>query len=205
MTLSALLVLSAACSGTARDQSETVGWQDSAATSTTGAAPEALVVGDSILHQALDEVRSALRVAGWQPTVLARPGSSIQAWPQDVCRAVARVGPSAAVVELGTNNCTRGSSCMIDDAIDEIMASLDGVGRVIWLNVQQAPDYPEGAEQVNAALQRAATRWPTLKIADFSAAFRDRPRLHIPDGVHLSKMGQKAFAGYVLEALESAA
>jgi lysophospholipase L1-like esterase len=200
MVTAVAMLLSTSCANAVGGDAEPSG----PTTTTRVGDPTTLVVGDSILHQALDEVRAALQETGWQPTVLARPGSRIQGWERDVHAAFARVEPTVVVIELGTNNCARGSSCStIDHAIDDLMAPLASVGRVLWLNVQEAPDYPAGAQKVNAALQAATMRWPNLRIIDFSSAFADRPDLHLPDGVHLSQKGRDAFASFVLEALES--
>ena len=46
--------------------------------------------------------------------------------------------PAIAVVELGTNNCTLNGVCTdLQARIDQLMAMLDSVEVVLWLNVQE--------------------------------------------------------------------
>src|SRR5689334_245854 len=72
----------------------------------------ALVVGDSLLYLAANDVRSALKEKGWHAVVDARVGSGINGgftidkWPPRVRDLVRATHPDVVFVELGTNGCT---------------------------------------------------------------------------------------------------
>jgi lysophospholipase L1-like esterase len=103
-----------------------------------------------------------------------------------------------AVVELGTNDCV----CRrIADGIDAVMAALQHVPRVYWINVREGAPTPDDARAIDAALQQATHRWSNLHVIDMNRRLRRKPQLIAPDRVHLSAAGSAVFANMIVSAL----
>jgi hypothetical protein len=165
--------------------------------------PRALLVGDSIMHSAEQSLDTTLRQRGWEPVVAGEPGSKIESWPIVTERLVALQHPAIAVVELGTNNCTLFGGCTdLQTRIDQMMATLDSVEVVLWLNVQEDIPLTDNAKYVNDQLDLAAERHPKMKIVDFNGDFEDRPDLNTPDEVHLTPQGIAALTKLIADALD---
>jgi len=160
-----------------------------------------LVVGDSILNQSVDEVRAELEQEGWAPAIVAYGGTAIEQWITHLPQLVADHDASVVVLELGTNNCAEDVCPLIQDQINQALQAVEGAEQVVWLNVQTAPDYPKGAEDVNAALAAAQQSIPNLEIVDFSEEFAGHPEWLDQQGPHLTDAGQVAFAGLIADAL----
>ncbi len=90
---------------------------------------------------------------------------------------------SQAVGDGGSSDVRQGGTALTDRKVvgagqGRIEATLDAVKpaqQVLWLNVQTAPDYPAGAEQVNVALEDAAQSRGNVRIVDFSDEFAGHP------------------------------
>ncbi len=164
--------------------------------------PRVLVLGDSILNQSADEVRSSLEQRGWAPTVVAYGGSAIGQWTAALPRLLAEHDPSIVVVELGTNDCTDGVCPELDAQIQTALDALDPAEQVLWLNVQTGPTYPQGAERVNVALETAASRRADVEVVDFSDEFAGHPAWLDAGGPHLTPAGQLAFARLITDAVD---
>jgi len=165
-----------------------------------------LLVGDSILAQASDELSAALRDEGWHPIVDSRPGSAIsgevivpEGWPERISNLVRVSKPDVVVVELGTNGC--GSCPSLAAGIDGVMEELHGVERVYWLNVKEHAPIPERPAALNEALDAATDRWDNLEVLDMNERFGDDPALTLADDIHLSPEGVHVLAQLVVDAL----
>ncbi|MBA3654783.1 MAG: hypothetical protein H0W70_11410, partial [Actinobacteria bacterium] len=106
-------------------------------------------------------------------------------------RAQGRLG-QVVIVHLGTNGPPRASD------IDSLMRELDGVPRVLLVNVRM-PRKWEGA--TNAALQDATHRYPKTVLVDWHGHSNSHPDWFQSDGVHLTRRGADAFAALIAESL----
>lgn len=165
-------------------------------------SPRVVVVGDSILNQSADEVRTSLQQHEWAPVVAAFGGSAIEQWTARLPALIAEHDPSIVVVELGTNDCTAGPDCPIEQRIEAALEALSGAEQILWLNVQTGPAYPAGAERINAALDAASASHPNLQIVDFSDEFAGHPAWLDAGGPHLTPAGQLAFAKLITDAVD---
>src|SRR4029450_3779158 len=161
-----------------------------------------LVVGDSILNQSLDPVKSALEDKGWTPVTIAFGGSAIEQWITELPKLVTDNDPSIVVIELGTNDGADGSCPDLETQIDAALDAVKPVERVLWLNVQTDPSYPAGAELVNQALAAASETHPKLQIVDFSDEFHGHPEWLETGGPHLTPAGQLHFAKLIQDAVD---
>lgn len=101
---------------------------------------------------------------------------------------------SALVIHLGTNG------PMSDDLFNQLASIVDGVPRVVLLNVR-VPKSWEG--QSNAAINGGVTRFPAMRLADWhgeSAA----PGAVGEDGVHPSRSGARIYSTVTLHQLNGA-
>lgn len=161
-----------------------------------------LVVGDSILNQSSDKVRADLEQRGWTPVIAAYGGTAIEQWTGELPQLVADNDPSIVVIELGTNDCTENVCPLVKAAIEATLDAVKPAQQVLWLNVQTAPDYPAGAEQVNVALEDAAQSRGNVRIVDFSDEFAGHPEWLDNGGPHLTPEGQAAFARLIGDAVD---
>jgi lysophospholipase L1-like esterase len=161
-----------------------------------------LVIGDSLLEFSEPSVQSSLNSDGWQAVVIGHRGYSIEDWQQLIEPLAAFVRPNVAVVELGTNDCN--VTCPdLAPVIDATMRTLvaNDVGAVLWLNVQERPDYPAHARYVNLAIAQAAIRWPQMEVVDLRRFADPHPEWHDPDGLHFNSVGQQALGALIRLAL----
>jgi hypothetical protein len=161
-----------------------------------------LVVGDSILNQSLEPVKSALEEKGWTPVAVAFGGSAIEQWITELPKLVADNDPSIVVIELGTNDCAVDACPQLESQIDAALDAVKPVERVLWLNVQTDPSYPSGAELVNRALAAASETHPKMQIVDFSDEFHGHPDWLEDGGPHLTPAGQLHFAKLIQDAVD---
>jgi len=161
-----------------------------------------LVIGDSLLEFSQPSVQASLDADGWQAVVIGHRGYSIEAWQQLIGPLAAFVRPNVAVVELGTNDCNL--TCPdLGPVIDATMRTLvaNGVGAVLWLNVQERPGYPDHARNVNLAIAQASIRWPQMEVVELRRFADPHPEWHNPDGLHFNSVGQEALGALIRVAL----
>ncbi len=96
------------------------------------------------------------------------------------------------VVHLGTNGAFSAES------FDELMASLSGVPRVVFVNVNVPRDWEA---EVNDALVAGVDRWPTAELADWQSAATLHSDWFVADGYHLSCEGIIGYAGFIADTL----
>jgi lysophospholipase L1-like esterase len=172
----------------------------------TGPAPTAaagnrvLLVGDSILVDANQDVTARLRADGWDPVVAAAAMTNIDFWTHYVPPLVIAHRPDVLVVELGTNDCN--TVCRrVTSGIDRIIRAVPPRTPVYWLNVQTQATYPRHAGRVNARLNAASRRFSRLHVVDMDTRLRDHPEWHEDDGVHLNEAGSLQLAALISESI----
>ena len=146
------------------------------------------VLGDSVLISAVPYVRSALN--GWRVTYDAEGSRRL---PQGIQVLKARrdeIG-RAVVIQQGNNYLAAEGS--FADQIDQAMRVLRGTSRVVWLTV--AEKYPSRV-QINQAIRAAASRWPTIVVADWARLVAAHPE-YAGDQLHLSPEGRRAIASLI--------
>jgi hypothetical protein len=112
------------------------------------------------------------------------------------------------VLALGTNeaaNVAAGSKISLDKRIDIMMKTI-GDEPVMWVNVKSlVPNGPYAAANMqlwNAALLRACTRYPNMRVYDWAAEVQDD--WFIDDGIHFTSDGYAARGKLIARALLAA-
>ena len=164
-------------------------------------SPRVLLVGDSILNQSADAVRASLEQQEWSPVVAAFGGTAIEQWTARLPALIAEHDPSIVVVELGTNDCTAGPDCPIDQQVE---AALDALGRRAGLVAQRADrsGLPGGCRAHQCRAEAATASHPNLEIVDFSDEFAGHPGWLDAGGPHLTPVGQLEFAKLITDAVD---
>ena len=157
----------------------------SRSTPTSTGAPDAAMIGDSILDGARDVLPAAL--PRWRITLDAEIGRPSSGGPALVPPIVARA-PDVVVIELGTND----EDPVVFRANTEAMLSaLADVPLVLWL-VPHAPSMQIAA--VGRELREAVSAYPNTVAADWDAFV---PEDALLDGVHLLPERQDVFTGFL--------
>ena len=92
------------------------------------------------------------------------------------------------VVHLGNNG------TFTEEQFDEIMRTLSGVDRVVFVNVK----VPRTWERPNnRVISEGVQRYPNAVLVDWHSASADRPELFYKDGYHLRPAGQRIYAGLI--------
>jgi hypothetical protein len=144
------------------------------------------VLCDSVLLSAGSQLRAAM--SGWTLTIdclgsrrLPQGIKVLQARRDEIGRVV--------VIHLG-NNYIEGEAGTFGQQIDKAMRVLEGVSRVVWVTV--AEKWPSRVK-INQAIRAAASRWPTIRVADWARVIAGHPE-YAADMLHLSPNGRKAIA-----------
>lgn len=119
-------------------------------------------------------------------TVGCPPGGS-NGRPNSALDEVRRLGPElgkVVVLDVGYND----SPDEVERAVGALLTAIvaNGVSHVVWVNYANRPE-------ANARLAAAATRWPQLTVADWSAVSSPHPEWFIDDA-HLQQPGGIALA-----------
>jgi hypothetical protein len=104
------------------------------------------------------------------------------------------------VVELGYND--KPSAATIDAALKALTAQ--DVPLVLWVSLStlNRPDFAS----MNDRLQAATARWPTMRVLDWDGFSTAHDSWFVPDdgvGVHLTKDGASAYAGWLKGQLDA--
>jgi hypothetical protein len=150
-----------------------------------GVDPRLFVIGDSVLLGAQDAI--VARMTGWQVNVYAQEGLSTLAAPRIINASRPLIG-EVVVVALGNNDA--GNPVTFGQRVDGVMQAIGPARRVIWVNLRSFASFSPAFDQ---QLTAAATRWPTLDIADWSTTGAD-PSLVYRDGLHLTPPGRTVMA-----------
>lgn len=158
-----------------------------------------LVVGDSLTALTRNNVAAVLRDAGWDPTIDAESGTSIEDWAPRLHDILAFTQPNVVIIELGTNDCDK--TCPdLAPIIDGVMRTLADVKDVLWVNVQDDTFYPKHADYVNYAIEAADARWPNMFTADLATVMHGHPEWRA-DGLHFNTTGAFQYASMLVDAL----
>lgn len=153
------------------------------------------VFGDSVLLGAAGAIQATL--AGNNVTVDAHENLSLLGALSKLQAALPDIG-DVVVLDLGYNDGT--DPGVWRNRVDQAMAILAGVPKVIWLN--QA-NFANGRAEMNAQLGDAAQQYPNLDVADWSAVVAAHPDSVYTDGVHLTAAGQAAMADLVRQRVDA--
>ncbi len=145
--------------------------------------------GDSVLLGASEEISSVL--AGNDVSVVAHEDVSLLGALGTLSAARPTIG-DVVVLDYGYNDGTDLGAWR--DRVDQAMAVLDGVPRVIWLDQRE---FAPGRAEMNAELRAAAARYPNLDVVDWNATVAAHPDDTYSDGIHLTPAGQQAMADLV--------
>ncbi len=143
------------------------------------------VLGDSALLGASSTVPDAL--VGWTVTFDAL-GSRRLPQAIEVLRARRAEIGRVVVIQQGNNHIAGEGPFAAQ--IDEAMAVLAGVERVVWLTV--AEKWPSRVE-INTAIRAAPQRWPQAVVADWASVIAAHPE-YAGDMLHLTAAGRVAIA-----------
>jgi hypothetical protein len=151
------------------------------------------VYGDSVLLGASTQIQGALREQGWNPIVKAYVGLSM---PTAINAIRADRPGMADVVVLGLGNNYFGNAAAFHREIDDTMSILQGVRRVVWLNLREfRPD----RTQANRELSLAVRRWSNLEVVDWNHQSLTIPNAFWNDGLHLRPEGAALMARLIAE------
>jgi lysophospholipase L1-like esterase len=176
-------------------------------TITVPPAPRVLVLGDSNLFESGAEVDTALRGAGFEPTLKGVPGYGLKDllfWLQELDERL-DADPDVVAVGLGTNDTGMASEvAQFPVRLDRMMEEI-GDRPVIWItHVDDRPAAPATAGRaINAAIRAAPDRWPNLTVLDFTVVMANDPTILSADGLHFTESGRRVYALKITEAVAS--
>ena len=151
------------------------------------------VLGDSVLLGTVQTLPAAL--PGWQVTMDCVGSRRL---PQGIVVLQAnraKLG-SVVVIQQG-NNYIAGEDGTFASQIDQAMQVLQGVPRVVWVTV--AEKWPSRAT-INQSIRAAATRWPTIVVADWAPMIAAHPE-YAYDMLHLTPAGRVAISQLIARAV----
>lgn len=96
---------------------------------------------------------------------------------------------SVVVIQMG-NNYIPGEGGTFASQIDRAMRVMSGVRRVVWVTVAEKWS---SRVAINNAIRAAASRWPTIRVADWAPIVAAHPS-YADDMLHLSPSGRLAIS-----------
>jgi hypothetical protein len=159
-------------------------------------ANRVFVLGDSVLLGAVNEIPPAL--PGWQVIVDAKVSRFLNQGTEVMQARRAEIGDGGVVIIQQGNNYL-GSAPQFREHIDQAMAVLAGVPKVVWITVAE---FTPSRADVNREILAAAQRYPNIVLADWNGVWRTNPRgFASRDGLHLTRPGAAAFAAMIAQAV----
>lgn len=150
------------------------------------------VLGDSVLLGAANEIPAAL--PGWQVIVDAKVSRFLNQGIEVLQARRAEIGDAGVVVIQQGNNYL-GNEQQFREEIDQTMAVLAGVPKVIWLTVSE---FTQSRVDVNKEILAAAERYPNIQLADWNGTWLpNRHAFASRDGLHLTRPGAQAMAALI--------
>jgi lysophospholipase L1-like esterase len=167
-------------------QSDAVSASTAPTIAPAGAAGDRVTaIGDSVMVGAAEELNRALGNPAIQADVGLQATDAIAILQRR--RAAGQLG-DAVVVHIGTNG------TFTAEQFDEMMRLLEGVPKVVFVNVKA----PRPWEQPNNnMLADGVRRYPNAVLVDWHAASLSRPDFFVEDGIHLQPEGQRAYADLI--------
>ena len=151
------------------------------------------VMGDSVLLGAAEEIPAAL--PGWNVIVDAKVSRFLNQGIEVLQARRAEIGAGGVVVIQQGNNYL-GSEQQFREEIDQTMAVLAGVPKVVWITVSE---FTRSRVDVNREILAAAERYPNIVLADWNGIWLANRAFTSHDGLHLKAAGQAAFAQMVAQ------
>jgi peptidoglycan/LPS O-acetylase OafA/YrhL len=143
-------------------------------------------IGDSVMVGAAGELQRAIGNNLDIDAEVGRQASTVI----DILRerqATGRLG-EVVVIDIGNNGTLNA------EQFDEMMRVLEGVHKVVFVNVK----VPRTWEQPNnEVLAEGVWRYPNTVLVDWHAASANRPDFFVDDGYHLQTEGQEVFADLI--------
>ena len=151
------------------------------------------VLGDSVLLGTVQTLPAALR--GWKVTMDCVGSRRLTQAIAELRNNRSRIG-SVVVIQMG-NNFIPGEDGTFASQIDRAMRVLDGVRRAVWVTV--AEKWPDRVT-INRAIRAAASRWPTIRVADWAPIIATHPG-YAYDMLHLTGAGRLRIARLIATAV----
>ena len=155
---------------------------------------EVALVGDSLLHDARDEVEDANL---HHLSIRAMPGITI-AQATHLVEEAAASRPDVLVIELGTNDGVLSTEELSLTASLAVLDTATSVPCVVWVAPAERNDI---TRRLVAHLDQQARERPNLRILRWDEAAA-HPEWFAEDGVHHTDAGQVAFADAISEGIE---
>lgn len=161
--------------------------------------PPVLVTGDSLSHQAADDIADALAAIGYDDVRFAVFGGTTIGWSTD--RVLESEAP-IVVFASGTYNALNGWTASDEAEAIRAVDVLEQRRCAVWV-LPAAARYPDGVPEPHqpsrdtvAGIRRVATG-TGVHLAEWDLVADARPEIHIFDGVHLTDGGQDIYAALV--------
>jgi len=173
-------------------------------------APRVLLIGDSLFRNARGMLEESLAANGWVPTVRCwgAKGTDWGVGQVERARELEQL-PSTVVLSFGTNDIWW-LGIPMEDAVDQMMASLGTERDVYWVNLwynQSAYDALPDPGPANDILEAKAAEYPNLHVIDFSSAFQGLASAGVDvgwtDGVHLNDTANALRTEIIVAALNN--
>ena len=140
-----------------------------------------------------EEIPAAL--PGWNVIVDAKVSRFLNQGIEVLQARRAEIGAGGVVVIQQGNNYL-GSEQQFREEIDQTMAVLAGVPKVVWITVSE---FTRSRVDVNREILAAAERYPNIVLADWNGIWLANRAFTSHDGLHLKAAGQAAFAQMVAQ------
>lgn len=141
-----------------------------------------LVVGDSLSHQAADEIVEAFHAVGYSDVELAVFGGTTIGWGVD--RVLERPSRPIVVFSSGTYNLLEGWTADDQAQAARAVSVLDERACAIWV----VPAARPANRQVRLALQGSG-----VHTAEWDMVSQALPEIHVTDGIHHTEEGQRLY------------
>jgi lysophospholipase L1-like esterase len=193
VALTAVVVVTASCS--------LIGLAPFRLVGSKGPGPRVLAIGDSNLAYAGPALGRAL--GNDKATIDGRPTITTNdpRWAGWLRTDLAAGRPEVVVVQLGTNDAYASRAAAFPAALDRIMRALPRGVPVLWCDVRiisgVGREWTDPQWAVDAAIFRAAARWPDLHVLDYAGHFARHPEWVSPSAVHLKPAGDVEYARWI--------
>lgn len=165
--------------------------------------PPVLVAGDSMAHEAADELARSLAALGYHDVRFAVYGGTTMSWATD--RVIENAAP-IVVFGTGTYESLLGWTATTEQETRRAVDVLDDRRCAVWA-LPAAARYPGGqpqpdqaSEDLVAGIRRAVAGGP-VHLAEWDLVADALPELYTDDGVHLGGEGQELYASLVANAV----